>query len=47
MGAQLQKGGLRHEHESKKGVIGTGTSRKGGGGLRNGHNSENGGLKNW
>ena len=43
-----KKGGLRHGHNPKKrGVLGTGTSRKRGGGLRHGHESKKGGLKYW
>ena len=38
--------GLRHGHNPKKGVSGTGTSRRGGGGVRNGH-LKKGDLKNW
>ena len=43
----LKKGGLRHGHNPKKGVLGTGTSRERGGGLRQEHESKRGCLKNW
>ena len=40
-----KKGGLRHGHNPKRGVLGTGKTKKRGGGLRHGHESKKGGLR--
>ena len=53
----IQKGGSYARHNTKRGVLGTGTTQKRGvlgtgtsrkrGGLRHGHESKKGSLKNW
>ena len=40
---QARRGGLRHGSSKKRGVLGTGQARKGGGGVRHGSCTERGG----